>query len=43
MEDNGCYFVPVGKRERASKKGRDGELARRLWEWTEERLGEWGF
>jgi hypothetical protein len=43
MEDNGAYFTPVGKRTRPSAHGDDPELAKRLWEWTEERLRECGY
>jgi hypothetical protein len=33
----------VGKLTRASKWGEDGELAERLWGWSEEGMGELGF
>ena len=42
-ENNGGYFLPVGKKSRASVHGEDGFMARRLWEWSEEYLREKGF
>jgi hypothetical protein len=38
IDDNGAYFTPVGKKTRASERGEDPELAKMLWEWTEEKL-----
>ncbi|AEO68959.1 1a08903d-7cff-4785-9fdd-5c4cbe85d42c [Thermothielavioides terrestris] len=35
---SGEYYEPVGVAGRASALARDGELARRLWEWTEKEL-----
>jgi hypothetical protein len=32
---SGEYFVPLGKLGKASKLARDGELAQKLWDWTE--------
>lgn len=37
-EDNGSYFVPIGKKTQASKSGEDKTLAAKLWEWTEKEL-----
>lgn len=34
-EMSGEYFVPLGKMGKASKFGRNGELAEKLWAWTE--------
>jgi hypothetical protein len=42
VEDNGGYFLPIGKRTKVSKSGEDKALAGRLWEWTEMELGEVG-
>ncbi|KAH7409671.1 retinol dehydrogenase [Cadophora sp. MPI-SDFR-AT-0126] len=39
---NGGYFLPVGKLTKASKCGDDREMARKLWEWSEERCVELG-
>ena len=39
----GAYYVPVGKENAGSKRSRDPELARRLWEWTERELKEKGY
>jgi NAD(P)-dependent dehydrogenase (short-subunit alcohol dehydrogenase family) len=50
MEDNGEYFVPVGKKAedawwlmRPTKQARNGELATRLWEWSEEEVKKHGY
>jgi NAD(P)-dependent dehydrogenase (short-subunit alcohol dehydrogenase family) len=43
MEDNGGYFEPVGKKTGASACGKDGKMARKLWDWTERKLREVGF
>jgi hypothetical protein len=32
---SGEYFVPLGKLGKASKFARNGELAEKLWAWTE--------
>jgi hypothetical protein len=37
-EDNGSYFLPIGKKTRTSKSGEDKALAGRLWDWTEKEL-----
>jgi len=42
-EENGGYFLPVGKLTMASRWGRDEEMAGKLWRWSEERLRELGF
>ena len=42
-DDNGAYFLPVGKKTRASVHGEDAFMARKLWEWSEGVLGEKGF
>jgi hypothetical protein len=39
---NGAYYVPVGK-EAGSKKSRDPELAKKLWDWTEFELAAKGY
>ena len=38
--ENGMYYEPVGKlaQKKLDKTGRDDDLAKRLWEWTEEVL-----
>ncbi|KAJ5380701.1 uncharacterized protein N7496_003129 [Penicillium cataractarum] len=38
--ENGMYYEPVGKlaQKKLDKTGRDDNLAKRLWEWTEEAL-----
>jgi NAD(P)-dependent dehydrogenase (short-subunit alcohol dehydrogenase family) len=41
--DNGSYFLPVGKKTRASVHGEDAFMSRKLWEWSEECLKEKGF
>jgi hypothetical protein len=38
---NGGYYCPVGKKTRASKCGEDGEMAERLWGWSEEKVKAW--
>ena len=43
LQDNGGYFLPVGKRTRASKLGENSALAEELWEWSEGRLSELGY
>jgi NAD(P)-dependent dehydrogenase (short-subunit alcohol dehydrogenase family) len=43
MEDNGSYFLPVGKKTKASKLGEDPELVEKLWTWSEARLTELGY
>jgi hypothetical protein len=43
IDDNGAYFTPVGKKTRASERGEDPELAKMLWEWTEEKLRGCGY
>ena len=41
-EDNGSYFLPVGKKTPASNNGEDKALAGKLWEWTEKELSDTG-
>jgi hypothetical protein len=38
--ENGMYYEPVGKlaQTKLDKTARDDDLAKRLWEWTEEAL-----
>jgi NAD(P)-dependent dehydrogenase (short-subunit alcohol dehydrogenase family) len=43
MGDNGAYFLPVGKKTKASKFGEDPELAEQLWNWSERRLSGLGY
>jgi hypothetical protein len=43
MGDNGAYFLPVGKKTKASKFGEDPELAEKLWNWSERRLSGLGY
>ena len=42
-EDNGGYFLPVGKKTKASKFGENAELAKELWKWSETRMNELGY
>lgn len=37
-EWSGGYFVPTAKKATPSKYGRDDEMARKLWEWTESEM-----
>ena len=37
-EDNGGCFWPVGKKNVGSKHEEDEEMAKKLWEWSEEAL-----
>lgn len=32
---SGAYLVPVAKVGKESKEAKDGELGKKLWEWTE--------
>jgi NAD(P)-dependent dehydrogenase (short-subunit alcohol dehydrogenase family) len=34
----GAYYEPVGKEVKLNSTARDGELAKKLWNWTEEQL-----
>jgi hypothetical protein len=43
MKDNGFYFLPIGKKTKASKFGEDAKLAEELWEWSEKKLAELGY
>lgn len=40
LEDNGCYFMPIGKKTPASNNGEDRALAAKLWEWTGKALAK---
>ena len=40
---NGSYYTPVAKEGGQTKFAKDPELARRLWEWTEEQLQARGY
>lgn len=35
---SGAYYEPVGKEAKLSSTARDGDLAKKLWDWTEEQL-----
>lgn len=39
---NGGYFEKVGRVSKANKWVEDGDLPKRLWSWTEEKLAELG-
>ena len=39
---NGAYYTPVGKRSKGSAYAQDGEMATRLWDWTQRELAEKG-
>ncbi|KAA8893828.1 hypothetical protein FN846DRAFT_977209 [Sphaerosporella brunnea] len=50
MEDNGEYYVPVGRtaekawwHEKPSSYAKDRELATKLWEWSEENVKKHGY
>lgn len=36
--ENGAFYVPVGKLGKHDKKSSSEELAKKLWDWTEEQL-----
>jgi NAD(P)-dependent dehydrogenase (short-subunit alcohol dehydrogenase family) len=40
---SGAYLVPVAKVGKESKEAKDGELGKKLWEWTEGELRGKGF
>lgn len=42
-DDNGGYFLPVGKRAVPAKQAQDPALAEKLWDFTESLLGKNGF
>ncbi|KAL6402708.1 Short-chain dehydrogenase/reductase SDR [Ilyonectria robusta] len=35
---SGAYYEPVGKEAKLGSTARDGNLSKRLWDWTEEQL-----
>lgn len=39
--ENGAYYEPVGEFGKGNATTRDAELAKKLWEWTEEQLKPW--
>ena len=41
-EESGKYFVPLGKEKVPSKYALDGELAGKLWAWSEDEMGKKG-
>ena len=41
--ENGAYYTPVGKKNPGAKLSRDVELAKRLWDWTENELLSQGY
>lgn len=43
FEQNGVYFVPVGKTGKPSANGVDEALADKLWTWTEAQLASKGY
>lgn len=43
FEDNGAYFVPIGKRAKPSANALDEALADKLWKWTEDELTKKGW
>lgn len=43
FEQNGVYFVPVGKTGKPSANGVDEALADKLWTWTEAQLALKGY
>ncbi|KAK5328699.1 hypothetical protein LTR93_002484 [Exophiala xenobiotica] len=40
---NGAYYMPVGKVDSASKFSQDPELAKKLWNWTENEFKRLGY
>jgi len=43
VEDGGSYYIPVMKKGTPSAYGQDGVLADKLWEYTEQQLGDRGY
>lgn len=43
FEDNGAYFLPIGKRTKPSAEALDETLADKLWKWTEDELVKKGW
>jgi NAD(P)-dependent dehydrogenase (short-subunit alcohol dehydrogenase family) len=41
--ENGAYYNPIGSKSRGSSYAQDGELARKLWVWTEADLAKHGY
>lgn len=41
--ENGAFYEPVGKKGRLmwGAKDADGEVAKKLWKWTEKELERW--
>ncbi|PYH88311.1 retinol dehydrogenase [Aspergillus ellipticus CBS 707.79] len=42
LADSGGYFIPVGRKVKASKCGEDSKMAHRLWEWTQGEISKRG-
>ncbi len=40
---SGKYYVPTAKENPGSAQSQDAEMARKLWEWTEEQLAKHGY
>ncbi|KAI9768959.1 MAG: hypothetical protein M1840_004555 [Geoglossum simile] len=41
--ENGAYYNPIGSKSKGSSYAQDGELARKLWDWTEADLSKRGY
>ncbi|GKZ79622.1 hypothetical protein AnigIFM56816_003825 [Aspergillus niger] len=37
---NGAYYVPIGVHATGNRYARDADMARRLWEWTEQQIAD---
>lgn len=43
LGDNGSYYYPVGKKTPPSAAAQDPVMAKKLWDWTEQKLASLGF
>jgi NAD(P)-dependent dehydrogenase (short-subunit alcohol dehydrogenase family) len=41
--ENGAYYNPIGSKSKGSSYAQDGELARKLWDWTEADMAKHGY
>ncbi|KAI9883881.1 MAG: hypothetical protein M1823_004346 [Watsoniomyces obsoletus] len=41
--ENGAYYIPIGKKNPGSRWARDENMAKRLWEWSEEQVKKHGY
>jgi NAD(P)-dependent dehydrogenase (short-subunit alcohol dehydrogenase family) len=42
-KESGSYYVPYGKKTSPSKTAEDPELAKKVWDWTDERFKKLGY